>query len=369
MSNSNEYQTGLKEYKCDTQPQRETDDSLEITESLIQQLPKVELHCHLDGSLRFNTVLALAEQQKVKLPSEHEDELKKLLQPGFDCKSLVDYLKAFDITLSVLQTPEALTRTAYELIEDLAAENVKYVEVRYSPILHQQQDMNLTVILDAVLDGLKMGERDFGVKFGVIVCGIRNIDPKFSMRLAELSVAYKNKGVVAFDLAGAEEDYPAREHEDAFHLILKNNINSTVHAGEAYGPASIHQALHYCGSHRIGHGTRLFENGDLLNYVNDHRIPLEICLSSNIQTKAVPSFEDHPVRLYYDLGLRITLNTDNRLVSDTTLTKEFMIAHQYYGFTLEEMKDVIIQSFKSAFLPYREKRKVIQDVLLELDRF
>ncbi len=369
MSNANEYQTGLKEYKCDTRPRKEESGAVEVTESLVRKLPKVELHCHLDGSMRFETVLQLAEEQKVKLPSDDTDTLKKLLQPGFDCKSLVDYLKAFDITLSVLQQPESLTRAAYELIEDVAKENVKYIEVRYSPILHQQQDMNLAVILDAVLEGLRLGERDFGVKSGVIVCGIRNIDPKFSMRLAELSVAYKNKGVVAFDLAGAEEDYPAREHQEAFRLVLKNNINSTVHAGEAYGPESIHQAIHYCGSHRIGHGTRLFENGDLLNYVNDHRIPLEVCLSSNIQTKAVPTFEDHPVRLYYDLGMRITLNTDNRLVSDTDMTKEFMIAHQYYGFTLDEMKDVIIQSFKSAFLPYREKRQIIREVLLELDNF
>ena len=368
MSHSSEYQTGLKEYRCDTSPERDGE-GVALTESLLNQLPKVELHCHLDGSMRVKTVLELAEEQKVPLPSEHEDELIRLLQPGFDCTSLVEYLKPFDITLSVLQQPDALTRAAYELIEDLAAENVRYLEVRYSPILHTKNDHNLTTILDAVLEGLRMGERDFGVRTGVIVCGIRNIDPKYSMRLAELSVAYKNKGVVAFDLAGAEEDYPAREHQEAFQLVLKNNINSTVHAGEAYGPASIHQALRYCGSHRIGHGTRLFEDGDLLNYVNDHRIPLEICLSSNIQTKAVPRFEDHPVRLYYDLGLRITLNTDNRLVSDTTLTREFMIAHQYYGFTLDEIKDIIIQSFKSAFIPYREKRKLLQEVLKELDNF
>lgn len=368
MSHASEYQTGLKEYSSKSEPEKPSGETV-LTESLLRQLPKVELHCHLDGSVRVETVLELAEQQKVTLPSDDPAELTRLMQPGFDCKSLVEYLKPFEITLSVLQQPEALTRVAYELIEDVAKENVRYIEVRYSPILHTQGDLDLTTILDAVLEGLRLGERDFGVKTGVIICGIRNIDPKFSMRLAELSVAYKNKGVVAFDLAGAEEDYPAKEHLEAFQLILKNNINSTVHAGEAYGPESIHQAIHYCGSHRIGHGTRLFESGDLLNYVNDHRIPLEICLSSNIQTKAVPTFEDHPVRLYYDLGLRITLNTDNRLVSDTTLTQEFMIAHQYYGFTLGEIKDIIIQSFKSAFIPYREKRRLLQEVLQELDNF
>ena len=344
-------------------------DDRPVTEDIIKALPKVELHCHLDGSLRVETVLDEAEKQKVKLPTDNPDELKKLLQPGFECKSLVDYLKAFDITLSVLQEEEALYRAAYELIEDVSKENVKYIEVRYSPILHQKKGLGLVAILEAVLAGLRQGEKDFGVKSGIIICGIRNIDPKYSMKLAELSVAYKNKGVVAFDLAGAEEDYPAKEHRDAFHLVLKNNLNSTAHAGEAYGPESIHQAIHYCGAHRIGHGTRLFENGDLLNYVNDHRIPLEICISSNIQTKAVKRFEDHPVRLYYDLGLRITLNTDNRLVSDTTLTREFMIAHEYYGFTLEEIKDIIIQSFKSAFIPYREKRDMLKGVLKELEKF
>ncbi len=344
-------------------------DDRPVTEDIIKALPKVELHCHLDGSLRVETVLDEAEKQKVKLPTDNPDELKKLLQPGFECKSLVDYLKAFDITLSVLQEEEALYRAAYELIEDVSKENVKYIEVRYSPILHQKKGLGLVAILEAVLAGLRQGEKDFGVKSGIIICGIRNIDPKYSMKLAELSVAYKNKGVVAFDLAGAEEDYPAKEHRDAFHLVLKNNLNSTAHAGEAYGPESIHQAIHYCGAHRIGHGTRLFENGDLLNYVNDHRIPLEVCISSNIQTKAVKRFEDHPVRLYYDLGLRITLNTDNRLVSDTTLTREFMIAHEYYGFTLEEIKDIIIQSFKSAFIPYREKRDMLKGVLKELEKF
>ncbi len=345
------------------------DDDKPVTEDIINSLPKVELHCHLDGSLRVETVLDEAEKQKVKLPTDNPDELRKILQPGFGCKSLVEYLKAFDVTLSVLQNEEALYRVAYELIEDVAKENVRYIEVRYSPILHQKKGLGLVAILEAVLAGLRQGEKDFGVKSGIIVCGIRNIDPKYSMKLAELSVAYKNKGVVAFDLAGAEEDYPAKEHRDAFQLVLKNNLNSTAHAGEAYGPESIHQAIHYCGAHRIGHGTRLFEDGDLLNYVNDHRIPLEVCISSNIQTKAVKRFEDHPVRLYYDLGLRITLNTDNRLVSDTTLTKEFMIAHQYYGFTLEEIKDIIIQSFKSAFIPYREKRELLRAVIRELENF
>jgi adenosine deaminase len=184
---------------------------------------------------------------------------------------------------------------------------------------------------------------------------MRNINPETSLKLAELAVAYKNQGVVAFDLAGQEENYPAKDHKEAFYIIRNNNINSTAHAGEAYGPESIHQAIHYCGAHRIGHGTRLYEDGDLLNYVNDHRIPMEICLTSNIQTHAAKSFETHPLRFYYDYGLRITINTDNRLVSDTTITNELFLAAKYLNLNLDDIKTIIMDGFKSAFLPNRAK--------------
>ncbi len=337
-----------------------------VTEELLRRLPKTELHCHLDGSLRVETILELAEKQKVALPADHPDDLRNHVVVPEDCKSLVDYLKAFEITLSVMQEAEALSRVAYELVEDCAKENVRYLEVRYSPILHTRKRLRLTHIVDAVLDGLAAAEKDFSVKTGVIICGMRNINPETSYRLAELAIAYKNRGVVAFDLAGAEEDYPAKKHKDAFFLILKNNINCTLHAGESYGPESIHQAIHYCGAHRIGHGTRLKEDGDLLNYVNDHRIPLEICLTSNVQTKAVKSFEEHPLRFYYDYGLRTTICTDNRLMSDTTITKELYRAHQYLGFTLDEIVDLIVFGFKSAFLPYRTKVKLLKSVFEEL---
>jgi adenosine deaminase len=342
--------------------------NFEVTEELLRRLPKTELHCHLDGSLRVETILDLAEKQKVKLPADDPDGLRKLVVVPQECQSLVEYLRAFDITLSVMQEADALTRIAYELVEDCAKENVRYLEVRYSPILHTKKGLRLTHIVDAVLDGLAAAEKDFGVKTGVIICGMRNINPETSYRLAELAIAYKNRGVVAFDLAGAEEDYPAKKHKDAFFLILKNNINCTLHAGESYGPESIHQAIHYCGAHRIGHGTRLKEDGDLLNYVNDHRIPLEICLTSNVQTKAVKSFEEHPLRFYYDYGLRTTICTDNRLMSDTTITKELMRAHQYLGFTMPEIVDLIVFGFKSAFLPYRTKVKLLKSVLEELNQ-
>jgi adenosine deaminase len=338
----------------------------EITEDLIRSLPKAELHCHLDGSLRPQTILELAEERKITLPSHDLDGIRKHVIPPPECKSLVEYLSAFDITLSVMQDAEALYRVAYELVEDCAGENIRYLEVRYSPILHTRTGMRLTSVVEAVNEGLAAGEKDFGVRTGVIICGMRNINPQTSYSLAELAIAYKNKGVVAFDLAGAEEDFPAKKHKEAFFLILRNNINCTLHAGESYGPESIHQAIHYCGAHRIGHGTRLIEDGDLLNYVNDHRIPLEICLTSNVQTKAARSIKEHPLRLYYDFGLRTTICTDNRLMSDTSVSRELYLAHKELDFTLPEIADLIIYGFKSAFLPYRIKAKMLREVASEL---
>ena len=264
--------------------------------------------------MRVTTILDLAQKQKVKLPAEDPDKLFKLIYAGERCRSLDDYLKAFDITLSVLQTEEALFRAAYELAEDCARENVRYLEVRYSPMLHTQRGLKLAPIVEAVIQGLRAGERDFGVRSGVILCGIRSIAPS-RCRCAWPSCAWPSRTAAwsRFDLAGAEYNYPAKDHKQAFQLILDNNVNCTAHAGEAYGPESIAQAIHYCGAHRIGHGTRLRENGDLLNYCNDHRIPLEICLSSNIQTRAAPDLASHPLPFFYTYGLRVTINTDNRL--------------------------------------------------------
>jgi adenosine deaminase len=335
----------------------------------IQKLPKTDLHCHLDGSLRIPTLLDLAEKQKVRLPADDADKLFELIYPGEECRSLEEYLKAFDITLKVLQTEEGLFRAAYELAEDCWKENVRYVEVRYSPMLHQEKGLKLTAIVEAVLQGLRQAEHDFGIRTGIILCGIRSISAESSLRMAELCVAYKNRGVVGFDLAGAEYNFPAKDHKEAFQLILNNNVNCTAHAGEAYGPESIAQAIHYCGAHRIGHGTRLRENGDLLNYMNDHRIPLEICLSSNLQTRAATDFISHPLPFYLAYGLRITINTDNRLVTDTTVSKEMLLCHQHYGFRLDDLKEIIISGFKSAFLPYREKADLLKKVTQELATF
>jgi adenosine deaminase len=337
-----------------------------VTQELLHALPKTDLHCHLDGSLRLGTILELAEQQKVKLPEETPEGLARALHQGQTCESLEDYLTAFDITLAVLQTEEALYRVAYELAVDAAKENVRYLEVRYAPVLHTRRGLKPTSIVDAVLEGLRAAKRETGVKSHVIICGIRHIDPVTSLRLAELAVAYKNKGVVGYDLAGAEEGYPSKDHQAAFQLILDNNVNVTIHAGEAFGPESIAQAVHYCGAHRIGHGVRLRENGDLLNYVNDHRIPLEMCPSSNVQTRSVADMKSHPLKFYFDFGLRVTVNTDNRLITDTTVSKELWIAHREMGFTLEDLVTLVVQGFKSAFLPFREKSDLLKQVNREI---
>ena len=342
---------------------------MEIDTKIIKALPKTDLHVHLDGSVRLETLLELAKIQNIQLPSSNNEALKRILTPGLKCKNLEDYLRPFDVVLSVLQEEEALYRVAYELAEDAAAENIWYMEVRYSPILHTKKGMKLPVIIDAVLSGLRKAEKKYDIKTGVIICGMRNISPESSIMLADLAVAYKNRGVVGFDLAGIEESYPAKHHREAFYRILNNNINTTAHAGEAYGPESIHQAIHYCGAHRIGHGTRLLEDGDLLNYVNDHRIPMEICLTSNIQTKAAPSFEKHPLKFYYDFGLRVTINTDNRMISNTTITKELSLAAQHANLNMNDLKTLIVAGFKSAFLPMREKAIMLNLVNNELEKY
>jgi adenosine deaminase len=342
---------------------------LEIDQKIIKQMPKTDLHVHLDGSVRIASLIELAKKQNIQLPSSEPKKLKSILIPGKKCRNLEDYLKPFEIILSVLQDGEALSRVAYELAEDSARENVWYLEVRYSPVLHTRRGMKLTAIIDAVLQGLQQAERKYNIRTGVIICGMRNISPATSIILADLAVAYKNRGVVGFDLAGMEENHPAKHHREAFYRILNNNINCTAHAGEAYGPDSIHQALHYCGAHRIGHGTRLKEDGDLLNYVNDHRIPLEVCMTSNVQTKAVPSLEEHPLKFYYDFGLRVTINTDNRLISNTSVTKELTLAAKYAQLNMADLKNIIVAGFKSAFLPMREKAIMLNLLNRELEKY
>jgi adenosine deaminase len=243
------------------------------------------------------------------------------------------------------------------------------MEVRYAPMLHTRRGLKLTRVVEAVLEGLRAAQERFHIESNVILCGIRNVSPESSLEMAELAVAYKGRGVVGFDLAGAEYDNPAKHHRTAFQLVRDNNINVTIHAGEAYGPESIAQAIHVCGAHRIGHGCRLREDGDLLHYVSDHRIPLECCPSSNVQTGAIRDLVSHPIKLYKNLGLRVTVNTDNRLVTDTTVSKELWLCHRDMDFSLDDIKAVILSGFKSAFLPFHVKQQYLRKVSEELASF
>jgi adenosine deaminase len=339
--------------------------AIEVTRDLLHRLPKAELHVHLDGSLRPETMLELAAEYGKKMPAHDPDHLRDYMHVQ-DARNLVEYLERFEITLSVMQTADALERIAYELAEDLARENVRYAEIRYSPILNAREGLPLTEAVDAPLRGLKQAEEDFGIRTAIIICGIRNMEPATSRDLADLTVAYKDRGVVAFDLAGAEYNYPAKKHKDAFFTVINKNMAATIHAGEAYGAESIHQALHYCKANRIGHGTRLYEDPDLMRYVNDFRVPIEICLTSNVQTRAVASFGEHPVRQYYDAGLVLSLNTDNRLMSATTVTEEYWRAHRHLGFTWDELVDISLMGFDSGFMHRTEKLEMIAKVREEI---
>jgi adenosine deaminase len=333
-----------------------------IPYDVLLELPKTDLHCHLDGSLRMQTFVELAREAGLDVPASLEEARRRFL-PEARVSGQAEFLRHFDHTLAVLQRPESLRRVARELALDAAAEGCWYLEVRFCPLLHEQRGLSQDDAVAAVIAGLREAESEARIETGLIITGLRTIDPDVSARLAELAVRWKGRGVVAFDLAGAEKDYPAKDHREAFYLIMNNNLDSTIHAGEGFGPASIHQALHYCGANRIGHGTRLHEDPDLLAYVNDHRIPLELCISSNVQMGVVPKIEDHPLRRYLDLGLRITLNTDNRLFVPTSLVRELQLAVTTFDLTLLEAEQVLLNGFKSAFLPAGRKRELVREAL------
>jgi adenosine deaminase len=340
---------------------------MEFNFEIIKKLPKAELHCHLDGSLRLDTIIELSKKQGLKLPSDNKDILKSILVVNNDNSSLEEYLKKFDLILPILQTPDALSIVSYELAIDCWKDGVRYLEVRYCPELHTKNGMKLSDTVDAVKLGLEKAEKECGILSGIIICSLRNMPPSSSFELSKLAVEYKNNGVVGFDLAGIEENFPAKKHKEAFYLILNNNINTTIHAGEAFGPRSIHQAIHVCGAHRIGHGTRVYEDLDLLNYINDHRVPLEVCLSSNVHTKSVSSISKHPLKYYINEKVRVTLNTDNRFISNTTLSNEYELAIKTFNLSADQVKTLIINGFKSSFLPHNKRIKLIQGVVEKLE--
>jgi adenosine deaminase len=269
-----------------------------------------------------------------------------------------------------MQTAAQLERVAYEFMEDMRDDGVIYAEARFAPNFHTQKGLGLDGVMRAVLRGFKRGERDFGVGFGLIVCAMRNEDPDLSMKMAELAISYRHEGCVAFDLAGEEAGHPASNHQRAFEFVKRENFAITIHAGESFGPASIWQALQHCGAHRIGHGTRLVEEivrhqgqvvklEPLAQYVLDHRVPLEVCLSSNVHTGATESLAEHPFPVFWRQGFRVTLNTDNRLMSATTMTDECMLAVEHFGFTLHDLERLTINCMKSAFAHYDRRVEYI----------
>jgi len=339
---------------------------LSIFSNKLRQLPKAELHCHLDGSLRPETLLELAREQRIQLPKQTAEELAAFMRVD-DAQSLDDYLRRFDFTISVLQSEEALERVAYELAEDAAADGVRYIEVRNAPILNVVKGLTLVQAVDAPLRGLQRAETDFRITARFIVCGLRQFPPENSLELAKLAVEFKDEGVVAFDLAGGEKGNSAAKHAAAFQYAREHNLAVTVHAGEGDGAQSVREAVHVLGANRIGHGTRLIEDPDLTQYVNDRRITLEVCLTSNVQTRVADSYETHPFREYFDQGLNVTLNTDNRLMSGTTLTDEYVHAAEHLGLTVEELAGIALNGFESAFLPWEERLMLIEEVSDKID--
>lgn len=321
---------------------------------------------HLDGSLRAATLLDLARERGVSLPVDNADALAAHMHVT-DARDLVDYLARFDITLSVMQDAAAMERIARELAEDMAAETVRYAEVRFCPALNTREGLSLDETLDAALRGLGAAEASHGIRTAVIVCALRNQSPATSIELAELAASRRGRGVVGFDLAGPEHGHPPMEHEEAFHIAADAGLGVTIHAGEAYGPASIREAIHRCGARRLGHGTRLAEDPVLAQYVNDFRIPIEVCLTSNVQTRVARDYTDHPLRRLYDDGVVVTLCTDNRMMSATTVTAEYVHARDAFGLAWDELCDLALMGFEAAFLPHADKVELVERVAAEIE--
>jgi adenosine deaminase len=330
-----------------------------IDRELLRRLPKAELHCHLDGSVRSTTLLELAREYGAPMPRQDADSLRQYMRAS-NVRSLEEYLERFSVTLSVLQTAEALERVAYELVEDARTDGVRYIEVRYAPVLNVRRGLSLGDAVEASLRGLARAERDHGTVGRVILCALRHLDPNVSQETAELAAAYRARGVVGFDLAGPEAAHSAAPHARAFAYARQHGLACTCHAGEGAGAESVREAVHVCGADRLGHAARLGEDPSLVDYVGEHRIPLEICLTSNVQTGAAPSYERHPMRQYFDRGLNVVLNTDNRLMSDTTLTDEYALAAERLRFSLDELGTIAVNGFESTFLPPDEGHDLIE---------
>ena len=344
----------------------------------IRRAPKVLLHDHLDGGLRPATVLALArETGYAALPADTEQGLARWFRESADSGSLVRYLETFAHTVGVMQTRGSLVRVASECAQDLAADGVVYAESRFAPEQHTDAGLSLEEVVDAVLEGFAQGcaaaaAAGRPIRVGVLVTAMRHAAR--SREIAELAVTYRDAGVVGFDIAGAEAGYPPTRHLDAFEYLRQANAHFTIHAGEAFGLPSIHEALQWCGAERLGHGVRIVDDitvaqdgsatlGRLAAYVRDQRIPLELCPSSNVQTGAAASVAEHPFGLLAGLRFRVTVNTDNRLMSDCTMTSEMAALVEAFGYGWSDLQRFTINAMKSSFLPFDERLALIDDVI------
>ncbi len=336
-----------------------------LTREQIARMPKAELHVHFDGSLRPETILDLARAKGMSLPHSDAEALRAYMLVD-DARDLEEYLARFTITIALLQTPEAIERVAYEIVEDAARDNLRYLEVRYCPVLSTEGGLTIDRVLDAQLRGFERGEREFGVVTRIINCSLRNYDPAVSIEVAECSVAYRDRGVVGFDLAGGEAGRPPGVHREAFDIARRGYLGITVHAGEAAGPESIAEAIFLCHANRLGHGTRLHEDPALLEYVRDRRILIETNITSNVQTHVVARAAEHPVRDYLDRGLKVTLSTDSWLMSGVSLTDEYRLAHTELGFTRKEIELMIFNAFRGAFISRPERQALLKTVRAEL---
>jgi adenosine deaminase len=343
--------------------------SLEL--SAIRHAPKVLLHDHLDGGLRPRTVLDLAAQIGYReLPTTDPDELGRWFTRGADRKSLELYLDGFRHTIAVLQTRDAVERVAAECAEDLAVDGVVYAEVRMAPELLTDGGLSLDDAVTAMLDGFRRGSHDRPITIGLIVTAMRQAAK--SVEIAELAVRHRDGGVVGFDIAGPEAGYPPTRHLDAFQLIARENFHFTIHAGEGFGLPSIWEALQWCGAERLGHGVRIVDDitvrqdgrvalGRLAAFVRDRRVPLEMCPTSNVHTGAAPSIEEHPIDLLRRLRFRVTVNTDNRLMSGITLSSEFATLSRAFGIGLDDMEWLTLNAMKSAFWPFDGRLRIINE--------
>ncbi|GAA1455747.1 adenosine deaminase [Williamsia maris] len=348
--------------------------------------PKVLLHDHLDGGLRPATVLDLAHEVGYgDLPADDADSLARWFRESADSGSLVRYLETFTHTVAVMQTAAALRRVARECAEDLADDGVVYAEVRFAPEQHLTAGLSLDEVVEAVLDGFTEGVTAAAAAGRTIVMRCLVTAMRHAARsreIAELAVRFRHRGVVGFDIAGAEAGYPPSRHLDAFEYMRANNAPFTIHAGEAFGLPSIHEAISFCGTDRLGHGVRVIDDislpagsdlaahafagaelGDVANYVRDKRIPLELCPSSNVQTGAVASIADHPFNVLARLRFRVTVNTDNRLMSDTSMSKEFTTLHDQFGYGWADFERFTVNAMKSAFVHFDERLALIDDVI------